>query len=406
MKKILFLILFLFPLSLFAQAPSFEDLLRSPYIASAQVETITPQDGSPQGNVVVLKAIQFYRGNGTNSKIQLFEETLFPKAVSAFTAKTTVLVFLKDLPKYSSYQNLIQKGVQYAPAFKQGFLVSESADQLAYQSLIKDYLPYLDQNSEEAKKKKKEILLSSLLQSSSKKMQEDLSLFLERHPELDFNAEELEKISSSVLNPKFSDVAKLSLVKYFIAQNSISKNQILKKFVCVNPEPVCLKSAEYLEKSKQGLSAAEYEKIFSPLSAPLQMGLLSILARHKRLDTLPLFEIRLNTWTDDQQSASIVEALGRLGGAKAETLCLKYSQDPRYYVRMYSFSCLGELKSEKAIPLMEKMMVKHDPAMITVIAGALENIGTPRARQTLSKYYEKGHHGGWEIAEPKHFMPK
>ncbi|MBF0491181.1 MAG: HEAT repeat domain-containing protein [Deltaproteobacteria bacterium] len=405
MKKIFFLILFLFPLSLFAQAPSFEDLLRSPYIVSAQVEAVTAHEKNPQGNVVQLKTLQFFRGNIAGGKILLFEETLFPQSVSVFSPNTPILIFLKDLPKYSAYQTLIQKGVVYSPAFKQGSVLLQSADQQAYQEFLKSYLPYLDQDSSEAKNKKKEILLSTLLQTASARLQEDLARFFERSPGFDLNSEEMEKLSLLVLKQGFSEGAKLSLVKYFTAHPSATQFQILKKFVCVSPDAVCLQSAERLEAAQQGLSYTEYSKLLSQLSPNLQAALLSILARHRRLDTLPLFETRLNSWSDDKETASILEALGDLGGAKAEELCLKYSQDKRYYVRMYSFSCLGQLKSEKAIPLMERVLNQHDPAMVSVIAGALENIGTPLARDTLAKYYEKGHHGGWEPAEPKHFFP-
>ncbi|NWF95361.1 MAG: HEAT repeat domain-containing protein [Candidatus Thorarchaeota archaeon] len=95
--------------------------------------------------------------------------------------------------------------------------------------------------------------------------------------------------------------------------------------------------------------------------------------------------------SEDQQV--VLNAIDRLGilpdsdATSALTACLK---DPRYMVRLFAAVQLGERKDPSAIPSLIESL--HDSSLFVrqTAAGALENIGGPKALAAVKKAEAEG----------------
>src|SRR4030095_533184 len=219
--------------------------------------------------------------------------------------------------------------------------------------------------------------------------------------------EDLSRLALLVKREDFPDLGKKELVLGIASRPGEFSSRLLREFFCLSPSAVCLKAAETLESRGLPIPIEEYSLALGTASPDLKAGLFAILGRHHRAEALPLFEKYLKDEKDEKTASAIMEALGDLGGLKAADLSLSYADDPRYYVRAAVIVSLGKLKSGAGIPVLEKALKTYDPSLVALAAQALERIGTPKALQTLVRYYEKGHHGHWEPSEgPQHFNPE
>jgi len=206
-----------------------------------------------------------------------------------------------------------------------------------------------------------------------------------------------------VKDPRFLNDAKVIIVNKMSEIENPEMNQSLQELFCLLPSPVCLRVAETLESRSKPLPLNIYTSSIGSGPDDLKIGLLTILARHHRKDAFKLFEKYLKQEKNEKNASSLMEALGDFQIPQAENLTLSYAKDPRYYVRLAVAMSLGKLKSSKGIPVLEEYLKTQDPSVVMVTAQALKEIGTPQALKTLGKYYQMGHHGHWEPAEPQHF---
>jgi len=380
----------------------------SPLIVLGEVGEVKNWKGREDWWVVTIKPEQVYKGKAP-SKILLLDQKLFPKQPSLFSTGEKVLVFLKGLPPYTAFQPLINEGVHYELMGKDHGLVKGEGEQKNIGDFAREFLNYLKKPAGLSPLSGiKDYFLDQLFWNPSKPLKADVVQEIFQRPQIIsfLTPADLERIASRVTGPDYPDPVKIQIVRGIVALSPDSTESILKSFICLEPSEVCLRAAEALESRGVRLSSEVYAQALENASSDLKIGLLQILGRHQRQETFTLFEKEIAQEKDEKKAAAVIEALGELGGPRAEALVIKYGKDKRYYVRLSVVKAIGLLKSEKGIPLIEIALKTTDPTMVTVAAQALDKIGTPKAKETLSKYYEKEHHGYWEPTGPQHFYPK
>jgi hypothetical protein len=372
------------------------------WIATATVEEVQNWKDRKDWFVVTLKPIQILKGSPVSS-LKLLYQKLFPNEPPLFVPSQKILIFLNQLPPYTAYQELRSVGVSFEVLGGAHGVVSDPQEQSYVSKFVVESLK-LDLPLTPSLKN---LYLHYLQHSPSKILREDLSqeIFHLDGPATYLSTEDLRVLSKLVTSSTFPDEGKTQLVRGISQMPPDESNSILKGFFCLSPSAVCLQSAQTLESRGVHLPVQEYSEALEKAPPDLKLGLFAILGRHKRVEAYPLFEKALAREKDEKSAAAILEALGDLGNTQAETLCLLYAKDTRYYVRLAVVTSLGKLKSEKGIPVLEEALKTPDPTMVTVAAQSLQEIDTPEARKTLSKYYEKEHHGYWEPTAPEHFLP-
>jgi len=346
---------------------------------------------------------QFLKGSAS-SPLKILDTKLFSQDAGLFLPGDQVLVFLRELPPYTAWQELIGQGIQYGVLGARESVIKKAPDISLFSGFISQVLR-LPKNQEGVQKMKLKELYSEILKKNppgelSAEITRD---FLGQFPAASQNASERAFWLERVKDPFFPKAATLEVAKAFSEVSGPESSQVLQEMFCLPPPEICLRVAEALESRGLKQSLSSYEKELAEDSIDMRLGLLAILARHQRKDAFSLFAKYLSQEKNEKNASGLVEALGDFGSSQAEKLVLAYAKDPRYYVRIAVATSLGKLKSTKGIPVLETYLKTQDPSMVTVAAQALQQIGTPQALNTLGKYYEKGHHGHWEPVEPQHF---
>lgn len=382
-----------------------ENIQNASLILTATVEKSEKWNNREDLIIVTLKPVQILKGSYSHSSLKLLDQKFFSNTISLFQPSKKVLVFLKPLPPYTAWQEMIKQGVQFELAGKTHTLFDSSEDQKTLISFIRDFLKLFGSNRNETEMKK--FYLKTLEQSSLKILQEDLIKDFFALKQTSFEPQELATLSRMVQSSQISDETKITIAKKLTQVKSPETRLILKSFFCISPETVCLLAAESLESQNISISITEYAKILDSASDSLKVGILQILGRHQRRDASQLFEKIIAKEKDPIHASAMIEALGEMGSTEAEALCLQYAKDPRYYVRLAVIKSLGTLRSIKGISTLEIALKSADPSMVNLAAKSLEQIGTKEARETLEKYYERTPHGFLEPAGPQHFnLPK
>lgn len=377
---------------------------QSAFILIAEVQRVESWKGRKDWWIVSLKPEKFIKGTA-NSPLKILSTKIFPDEPLILKEGERVLVFLRALPPYTAWKELIEQGIQYDVLGAEKGVFKMSSDISLYSAYAEQILKIQKIPDKSERKNRLQAFYEEILQknppgSIAAQIAEDYFQLL---PASSFSAENRQFWVVRVKDAHFSDLAKTLAAQKMSAVNSPDMNQSLQEMFCLPPSGVCLRVAETLESRGIQLPLYLYEISVGSASSDLRVGLLSILARHQRKDAFPLFEKYLKQEKDEKNAATLVEAAGDFKSSQAERLVLSFAKDPRYYVRIAVATSLGKLKSSKGIPILEEYLKTRDPSMVTVTAQALEQIGTPQALQTLGKYYEKGHHGHWEPAEPQHF---
>lgn len=382
-----------------------ENIQNASLILTATVEKTEKWNNREDLIIVTLKPVQVLKGSYSHPSLKLLDQKFFSNSSSLFQPSKKVLVFLKPLPPYTAWQEMIKQGVQFELAGKSDALFDSPDDQKTLISFVGDFLKLFGSNRNEAELKK--FYLKTLEQNPPKILQEDLAKDFFALKQTSLEPQELAILSKLVQSSQISDETKVTIAKKLTRFKSPEISSTLKSFFCISPETVCLLTAESLESQNLPISIADYSRILENGSGSLKVGLLQILGRHQRLEAYPLFEKIIAKEKDPIRASAIIEALGEMGGTEAETLCLQYAKDPRYYVRLAVVKSLGTLKSVKGIPSLEIALKSADPSMVNIAAKSLEQIGTKEALQTLEKYYERSPHGFLEPTGPQHFnLPK
>ena len=370
-------------------------------IAFAQVETVDSWKDRKDWKIVTLKLEKVLKGNAPK-KISLLDVKLFPGEADRFAPGEKALVFLRALPAYTAWRDVILSGVGYSLLGKSKGLIEEGKEEIAH---FVELFPKLPPASPEMR----EFILKTLERNGTERLREDLSreIFDRDLFPFELRDEDLVRLGALVKQEDFPETGKKELVIGMAALPGDTSSRLLRDFFCLSPPSVCLKSAETLETRGQPISLEDYTRALSSASPGLRAGLLAILGRHHRVEALPLFEKYLKEEKGERNAAAMMEALGDLGDPKAVGLALSYADDPRYYLRAAVVVALGKLKSEEGIPALEKALKTSDPSLVALAAQALQRIGTTKAIQALSRHFEKGHHGHWEPTEgPQHFLPE
>jgi len=394
-----------------ASASSFEEpqtlsdrIEQATFILIAEVQGIESWKGRKDWWVVTLKPEKVIKGH-VNSNLRILSTQLFPNEPMALKEGERVLVFLRTLPAYTAWRDLIAHGIQYDVLGGAKGIFKTSPDISLYADYAEQILK-LEGLQDAAERQRKvvafdeEILQKNPPGSISADIAADL---FQLSPAASLDDRGREFWLSRAKDPRFSAEAKRVMIDRLSAVDSPPMNEALRQMFCLPPDGLCLKVAETLESRGVSLPLAVYAHSIDTGDEELRIGLLVILARHQRKDAFKLFESRLKQESGEKNAATLVEALGNFQTPQAEALALRYAKDPRYYVRIAVATSLGKLKSVKGIPVLEEYLKTRDPSMVAVTAQALKEIGTPLALQTLGKYYEMGHHGHWEPAEPQHF---
>ncbi|GEM_PF-2805862 len=409
---ILILSIFYFPLLHAEEASAFlpgKMTQESPLILKGRVEKIQNWKGRQDLKVVTLKPTEILKGPSSFAPVKILEQKYFQNAPSLFNVQEPVLVFLKPLPSYTAWQDLIREGVKYEIAGKNQGIIRDTQEQKQVSQFVIQELALLKNSSPELLQKNlKDFYLRTLKENPSQPLKEGLAAELATGTYTSLlQSEDLRFLANLVADPQFPTLAKISLTHLFVKLNPLLANSYLENFFCLPPAEVCLLSAETLESRKLPPSIQKYSEALQSASPDLKVGLLTILGRHQRKEACFLFEKYLSSEKEEKTAAAMIEALGTLGGSSAQILALRYAKDPRYYVRLSVVKSMGNFKNEKGFSVLETALKTQDPAMVAVAAQSLQQIGTPTALKLLGKYYEKGHHGHWEPSEGhQHFMPK
>ncbi len=382
-----------------------ENIQNASLILTATVEKTEKWNNREDFIIVTLKPVQILKGSYSHPTLKLLDQKFFSNSTSLFQPSKKILIFLKPLPSYTAWQEMIKQGVQFELAGKTHALFDSAEDQKPLISFVSDFLKLFGSSKNEAELKK--FYLKTLEQSSLKILQEDLIKDFFALEKTSVSSENLTTLSRLVQSSQISDETKITIAKKLTQIQSPEISSTLKNFFCISPETVCLLSAESLESQNLPIPITDYIKTLDNASNSLKVGLLQILGRHQRRDAYPLFEKIIAMEKDPIRASAMIDSLGEMGGTEAETLCLKYAKDPRYYVRLAVVKSLGTLRSVKGIPSLEIALKSADPSMVNIAAKSLEQIGTKEALQTLEKYYERSPHGFLEPTGPQHFnLPK
>lgn len=381
-----------------------EWIQQSALILTGRVEKIENFKNRKDWYVITLKPDQIIKGN-SEGPVKILDTKLFPNEPSFFNVDEKVLVFLNPLPSYTAWQEVIKSGVKYGVLGAKAGIVKTEPDLSMFAGFSGQVLAIEKIQDSNLKKQKFQELYETLLQKNPPgRMAEEISrAYFQIFPASSLTSKQREFFGGRVKDPNFSSQAKEEIVKNIAAASSAESHQFLQEVFCYLPSAVCLLAAETLESRGIKPSLEIYQKSIEEGPEDLRLGLFVILARHQRSDSFLLFEKYLKLEKEEKKASTLVEALGDFGTPQAENLVLSYAKDPRYFVRLAVATSLGKLKSTKGIPVLEEYLKTQDPAVITVTAQALKQIGTKQALDTLGKYYQMGHHGHWEPAEPEHF---
>ncbi len=385
-------------------------------IMMATVEELKPYPNRPEWRIVHLKTEEVLKGSPP-STLKLLDEMIFPNEPAHFAVSQKVLVFLKELPPYTAWQELIQKGITYQVIGKTKGIISDTKEQRYLKTFVEEFKNALSKTSTDTRALL-DLKLRTLLESPSLPLKTDLAQEIFELHGSQLNTNDLSFLSGdqggnfSLSSGKVASLLLPEKAKFFLARGLIEKMKEgvfapkeLEKFFCSSPATVCLMVAEALESKGHSLPVTKYAEAIGQGSAEIKTGLLTILGRHQRRETYPLFSKTLKETQDEKEAQRMIEALGDLGGEQAETLCLSYAKDSRYYVRLAVIESLGKLKSQKGIWALEAALKTTDPTLVTLAAKSLGQIGTPETEKILRKYYKKEHHGYWEPSGPEHFNP-
>ncbi|MBL7685822.1 MAG: HEAT repeat domain-containing protein [Deltaproteobacteria bacterium] len=388
------------PLQSFIDPPkNFEEVLsRSTYVLQVRVKSMKVWEGRSDWQIIQLEPLEIYRGKKTG-EIQILEQKLFHQDSNRLEQNQIYTLLLQELPAFDLYQPLFQKKIRYQLTDVKRGIFSKPEDQ-------KPFKEFFEARQKTDKTHLKKLYQDFFQSSPSEHLKEILgSEFFSATLKPELVSSDLTRIIQEIPHLKDYDLRR----DWTIGLLSLPPHQIpdLSSLFCVSPEEVCLRVAEFLESQKKTISLSSYEQALQSAPSSLRVGLLEILGRHQRQEGLSLFEKYLPMENDEQQTGLILEALGKMGGDPALELVLRYANDKRAYVKVGMIRALGNLKSEKGIPALENALKTQDPSLVALAAQSLQQIDTPAARETLGKYYEKGHHGHWEPAgSHQHFLPK
>ncbi len=425
-RQLLFLIVFLILSPAIAKSENLnlnlEQIIEgSELILLGKIEDVQFWNSRTDWQIVTLKPDHMLKGDSPHS-VRILHQKLFPNQPDLFQRKAYVLIFLKALPSYTAWKKLIAEDVRYQLVSGEKSLIPSSQNQDVIKKFVRDYLGLAgsgafysqrEKPEEGFQKRKQNFYFKTLKETTSTFLQLELSqmIFLPDEAFKKFTSEDVQNLIQKIHSPQFSPEAKLGLIRGLIQTGDESVLSILSSLFCRQsessvPDTACLLIAETLEAKNRPIPFLDYSQSFANASPELKVGLLAILGRHHRQDAFSLFQSFLKNEKDERRASSVIEALGELGGERAISLCMAYAKDKRYFVRLSVLSSLGKMKTEKGISVAEEALKSGDPTQITLAAQTLERIGTPLAQKTLGKYYQKEHHGYWEPAEPKHFMPE
>lgn len=385
----------------------YDQVQQATYILVAEVQRLESWKGRNDWWIVTLKAEKEIKGD-VPARLKILTTKLFPNEPMVLNEGERVLVFLSPIPNFTAWKELITHGVQYQVLGGKKGIFKSSSDISLYADYSEQLLKIQAMKDEDARRKTLREFDAEILQ---KNPPGSLTLAIvendfQSSPAASQSGEELDFWLTRTKDPRFEADAKTFIASRLAEVNSPKVNEILQEMFCLPPSGLCLKVAETLESRGLPLPLHLYSNAVESGNAELRKNLLIILARHQRKDAFKLFEKNLKRDNNEKYAAELVEALGDFKSPQAEALVLKYAKDPRYYVRIAAAISLGKLKSAKGIPVLESYLKTHDPSMVSVAAQSLQQIGSPLALQTLGKYYQQGHHGNWELAEPQHFnMP-
>lgn len=382
-----------------------DKISKAAYILVAEVVRVESWKKSQDKWVLTLKPEKILKGSPTSS-LKVFVPKLFPTEDLPLKEGERALILLEELPSYTAWKDLIEGGVRYGLLGNKEGVVETAADISFYSAYIGQILGFEKIKDEDEKDKKlKAYLMEFLSKNPAGVLATEVTESYFRHfAPLNLQSSDLDFWLSRLKDPNFSSAAKIIAIKQLTTVQSSAMHEMLKQLFCLPPTEMCLRVAESLESQGIELPYYEYESSIQKGPTDLSVGLLVILARHQRKDTFAIFEKYLKAEKSEKEASTLVEALGDFQTPEAEPLVLSYAKDPRYYVRIAVATSLGKLKSTRGIPVLETYLQTKDPSMVTVTAQALKQIGTPKALETLGKYYEMGHHGHWEPVEgPQHF---
>ncbi|MFW9786792.1 MAG: HEAT repeat domain-containing protein [Candidatus Thorarchaeota archaeon] len=93
---------------------------------------------------------------------------------------------------------------------------------------------------------------------------------------------------------------------------------------------------------------------------------------------------------DEQVCLGAVERLGILNHPDATRVLIIALADPRYMVRIHAAAQLGERKDKKAVDALVNTLNDDSIFVRQTAAGALENIGSAKAKKAISKAEREG----------------
>ena len=108
-------------------------------------------------------------------------------------------------------------------------------------------------------------------------------------------------------------------------------------------------------------------------------------------DSEMLRELEVEVHSDDEQVClGAVERLGVLNHPDATRVLIIALGDPRYMVRIHAAAQLGERKDKKSVDALVESLNDNSLFVRQTVAGALENIGGPKAKKAISKAEKDG----------------
>lgn len=381
----------------------YDQVQQSAYILIAEIQRVESWKGRKDWWIVTLKPEKIIKGDPPAS-FKILSTQLFPNQPMSLKEGERALLFLRPLPPFTAWQELISHSVQFDVLGGAKGIYKFSTDVSLYSDYAEQLLKIQALQDEAARKKVLQEFDAEILQKnppgtlSASIVANDF----QSTPVATMKPEDLQFWLERAKDPRFAEDAKLLIAAQLTSLNSEEINHILKQMFCLPPNGLCLKVAETLESRNIQLPLNVYSHEIETGNDELRVGLLTILARHQRKDAFKLFEKSLRREKDQMMAASLIQALSDFQSPQAEALVISYAKDPRYHVRAAVAASLGKLKSAKGIPLLESYLKTKDPSMVSAAAEALKQIGSPEALQTLGKYYQLGHHGTWEPAEPQH----
>ncbi len=104
-----------------------------------------------------------------------------------------------------------------------------------------------------------------------------------------------------------------------------------------------------------------------------------------------LSELETEIKSDDEQVClGAVERLGVLKHPDATKVLIIALADPRYMVRIHAAAQLGERKDKRSVDALVKSLNDESIFVRQTVAGALENIGSAKAKKAVTKAEKDG----------------